>query len=101
MTVTVGLFIRVEAKPDKAAEVEEKFKQVVDLVREEGKAVAWFALRLGPTTFAIYDAFSDDADRQAHLEASLPALRAAGAELFAEPPTVEHIDVVAALLPGQ
>lgn len=39
--VTVGLFIRVEAKPDKVAAVEERLKQVVDLVREEGKAVAW------------------------------------------------------------
>ena len=81
--VTVGLFIRVEARPDKADEVEERFKDVVEIVRKEGKAVVWFALRLGPTTFAIYDAFADDADRRAHLEANLPALRAAGADLFA------------------
>jgi quinol monooxygenase YgiN len=99
--VTKGLFIRVEAKPDKVEEVEERFKQVVDIVRKEGKAAAWFALRLGPTTFAIYDAFYNDADRQAHLDANGPALRTAGAELFAEPPTVEHIDVVASLLPGE
>lgn len=98
--VTVGLFIRVEARPDKVDEVEARFKDVVEIVREEGKAVVWFALRLGPTTFAIYDAFADVADRRAHLEANLPALRAAGADLFAEPPTVEHIDVVAGLIPG-
>lgn len=99
--VTVGLFIRVEVKPDKVEEAEERFKSVVEIVRKEGKAVAWFALRLGPTSFAIYDAFADDSDRQAHLEANLPALRAAGADLFTEPPTVEHIDVVASLLPGE
>ncbi|MDL4814111.1 putative quinol monooxygenase [Actinomadura opuntiae] len=99
--VTKGLFIRVEAKPDKVAEVEERFKQVVEIVRKEGKAVAWFALRLGPTTFAIYDAFRNDADRQAHLDVNGPALRAAGAELFAEEPTIQHIEVVASLLPGQ
>lgn len=99
--VTVGLFIRVEAKPDKVQEVEERFKVVLDIVRAEGKAVAWFALRLGPTTFAIYDAFANDADRQAHLAANLPALRAAGEELFTGPPVVEHIDVVASLLPGE
>ncbi|GAA4627681.1 antibiotic biosynthesis monooxygenase [Actinoallomurus vinaceus] len=99
--VTVGLFIRVEAKPDKVAEVEETLKEVVDIVRKEGKAVVWFALRLGPTTFAIYDAFADDADRQAHLEANGPALREAGAELFVESPSIDHIDVVAALLPGE
>jgi quinol monooxygenase YgiN len=99
--VTVGLFIRIEAKPDKVAEVEKRFASVVEIVRKEGKAVVWFALRLGPTSFAIYDAFADDADRQAHLDANLPALRAAGADLFAEPPTVEHIDVVAGLIPGE
>ncbi|MEV0398798.1 antibiotic biosynthesis monooxygenase [Actinoallomurus sp. NPDC050550] len=99
--VTVGLFIRVEAKPDKVAEVEEKLKEVVDIVRKEGKAVVWFALRLGPTTFAIYDAFADDADRKAHLEANGPALREAGAELFVGSPSIDHIDVVAALLPGE
>jgi quinol monooxygenase YgiN len=99
--VTVGLFIRVEAKPDKVQEVEERFKSVLDIVRAEQKAVAWFALRLGPTTFAIYDAFANDADRQAHLAANGPALRAAGAELFIEPPAVEQIDVVASLLPGE
>ena len=99
--VTLGLFIRVEARPDKVAEVEEKFRSVVEIVRKEGKAVVWFALRLGPTSFAIYDAFVDDADRQAHLDANFPALEAAGAELFTEPPTVEYIDVVASLIPGE
>lgn len=76
--VTVGLFIRVEAKPDKVEDVEATLKSVVDQVRAEGKAVAWFGLRLGPTTFAVYDAFANDADRQAHLEANGEALRRAG-----------------------
>jgi quinol monooxygenase YgiN len=99
--VTVGLFIRIEAKPDRVAEVEERFAQVVEVVREEGKAVAWFASRLGPTTFTIYDVFDTEADRQAHLDANGPALRAAGADLFTEPPTIQHVDVVAGLLPGR
>jgi hypothetical protein len=54
-----------------------------------------------PTTFAVYDAFADEEDRRAHLEANGEALRAAGAELFAAPPTIEHVDVVASLLPGE
>lgn len=97
--VSVGLFIKVEAKPDKAAEVETMLKAAVEAVRQEGKAVCWFGLRLGPTTFAVYDAFADEEDRRAHLEANGEALRKAGADLFAAPPTVEHIDVVASLLP--
>lgn len=99
--VSVGLLVRVEAKPDKAAEVEAVLAAAVEQVRQEGKAVCWFALRLGPTTFVIYDAFADDADRRAHLEANGEALRRAGAELFAEPPGIEPVDVVASLLPGQ
>jgi quinol monooxygenase YgiN len=99
--VTVGLLIRVEAKPDKVPEVEATLKSVVDLVREEGLAVVWFALRLGPTTFAIFDAFVDEADRDAHLEANGEALRAAGAELFAESAFIQHVDVIAAKLPGE
>jgi quinol monooxygenase YgiN len=98
--VTVGLWVRVEAKPDKVAEVEATLKSVVDQVRHEGKAVVWFALRLGPTTFAIYDAFADNADRQAHLDANSAALHEAGATLFTEPPVIEHVDIVASLLPG-
>lgn len=99
--VSVGLLIRVEAKPDRADEVEARFKQVVEIVRAEGKAVAWFAMRLGPTTFAIYDVFTNDADRQAHLDANGPALREAGAELFVDEPEVQYVDVVASLLPGE
>ena len=101
MTATVGLLVRVEAKPDKVAQVEAMLKSVVDLVRAEGRAAAWFALRLGPTTFAIYDAFANDAERQAHLDANGEALRNAGADLFTEPPTIEHVDILASLLPGQ
>ena len=97
--VTVGLFIKVEAKPGKVAEVEAMLKTAVEAVRREEKAVCWFGLRLGPTTFAVYDAFADDEDRQAHLAANSAALREAGAELFAAPPTVEHVDIVASLLP--
>jgi quinol monooxygenase YgiN len=99
--VTVGLFIRIEAKPDKVPEVEAMLKSVVDYVRKEGLAVVWFALRLGPTTFGIFDAFVDEAGREAHLEANGEALRAAGAELFAESPSIEHVDVIAAKLPGE
>lgn len=96
--VTVGHFIRVAAKPGKAAEVEAMLKAALGHVREEGLAIAWYALRLGPTTFAVFDAFADEADREAHMEANIQALRA---ELFAGSPVIEQVDVVAAMLPGE
>lgn len=99
--LTTGLLVQVEAKPDRVTEVEAMLKSVVDRVREEGLAVVWFALRLGPTTFAIFDAFTSDADRDAHVKANGDALRTAGAELFAGSPSIERVDVVAAKLPGE
>jgi quinol monooxygenase YgiN len=96
--VTVGLFIRVEARPDKVPEAEALLKSAVDHVREEGLAALWCALRLGPATFAVFDAFADEADREAHLEANAQALRS---ELFAGPPVIERADVIAAKLPGE
>lgn len=96
--VTVGLFIRVEAKPDRVPEVEALLKSAVDHVREEGLAAVWCALRVGPTTFAVFDAFANEADREAHMEANAQALRA---ELFAGPPVIEHADVITAMLPGE
>lgn len=98
---TVGLVVRVEAKPDKVSEVAAMLASVVDRVREEGLAVVWFGLRLSPTTFAIFDAFTSEADRDAHLKANGDALRVAGAQLFSEPPSIEYVDVVAAKLPGE
>jgi quinol monooxygenase YgiN len=100
MMVTVGLLIRIEAKPDRVPDAEARFKAVVDHVRAEGKAVAWFALRFGPTSYAIMDVFRNESDRDEHLAANFAALRSAGAALFAAEPTVEYVDVVADLLPG-
>ncbi|WP_345676447.1 putative quinol monooxygenase [Yinghuangia aomiensis] len=97
----MGLFIRVEVKPDKVSEFEAKLKTVVDIVRAEGLAAAWFGLRTGPTSFAIFDVFANDEDRQAHLAANFEALRSIGAELFVGEPVVDHIDVSAAMLRGE
>jgi quinol monooxygenase YgiN len=99
--ITAGLFIRVEGRPGKAADIEVLLKSAADRVREEGLAVAWFALRLSPAEYVIFDVFTSEADRDAHLQANAAALRAAGGELFAAPPSIEYTDVLAAVLPGE
>ena len=61
----------------------------------------WFALRLGPTTFAIFDAFRDEAGRQAHLAGPIAqALMANAPTLLAKPPVIEQLDVLGVKLPG-
>jgi quinol monooxygenase YgiN len=98
--VTVGMLIRIEAKPDKAAEVEAMLKSALEQVRGDTATVVWFALRLGPTSFAVFDASADEAGRQAHVAAYGGALEAAAAELFAES-SIEYVDVIGAKLPGE
>jgi len=62
----------------------------------------WFALRLGPSTFAIFDAFRDEASRQTHLEGPIArALVAQAPTLLAAPPVIERVEVLGAKLPAE
>ena len=99
--VTKALLVRLEAIPGKEAEVENFLNSGLALVQQEPATTAWFAIRMGPTTFGIFDAFPDEAGRQAHLTGRVAdALKARASELFAQPPGIEQIDVLAAKLPG-
>jgi quinol monooxygenase YgiN len=99
--LTVGLLVRLVAKPGKEAEVAGFLEGGLALVQEEPATIAWFAIRLGPSEFGIFDAFPDDAGRQAHLAGRVAeALMAQAAELFAQPPVIEPVDVIASKLPG-
>jgi quinol monooxygenase YgiN len=98
--VTVALFVRLEAKPGKEAEVERFLLNGLPIVMDEPATTAWFGIRLGPSTFGIFDAFPDEAGRQAHLTGRVAAaLMANAAELLAQPPVIEKVDVLAAKLP--
>src|SRR5271155_1157839 len=97
--VTVALWVRLEAKPGKETEVDSFLRGGLPLVEAEPATTAWFGLRLGPSTFGIFDAFPDDAGRQAHLSGKVAAaLREKAGELLAKPPSIEKIDVLAAKL---
>lgn len=99
--VKVALFVRLKAKPGKEKDVESFLLGGLPLVEEEPATTAWFGIRLGPSTFGIFDAFPDEAGRQAHLSGKVAAaLMANAAELFAEPPSIEKVDVLAAKLAG-
>jgi len=98
--VKTALLVRLEAKPGKEAEVEAFLRGGLDVVMEEPATIAWFALRIGPSTFGIFDAFPDEAGRQAHLSGQVAAaLMAKASELLAQPPVIEKAEVLAAKLP--
>ena len=92
---SVALFVRVEAKPGKEKDVAKFLDTGLALANQEPTTPLWFALRLGPSTFGVFDAFNDEAGRQAHLSGPIAqALMAKAPELFAKPPAIEPIEVL-------
>lgn len=98
--VTVGLLARLEAKPGKEDELEAFLRSALPLAQDEPDTTAWFAIRLAPSTFGIFDVFPDDSGRQAHLSGPIAsALMERADELLSEPPSIEQIEVLEAKLP--
>jgi quinol monooxygenase YgiN len=98
--VKTALFVRLVAKPGKEAEVEKFITDALPIVDQEPGTTAWFGIRLGPSTFGIFDAFPDEKGRQAHLMGRVAAaLKAKASELLAETPVIQQADVLAAKLP--
>lgn len=95
--VKTGLFVRLEAKAGQEAAVEEFLNGGLDLVNDEPETTVWFALKFDDSTFGIFDAFEDEAGREAHLNGKVAAaLMAKADELFASPPKIEKVNVLAA-----
>jgi quinol monooxygenase YgiN len=97
--VKVALLVRLEAKAGKEKEVEDFLKSALALANQEDFTPVWFAIKLGPSTFGIFDAFADEAGRKAHLGGPIAAaLMAKAGELLSAPPKIEQVDVLAAKL---
>ena len=98
----LALFVRLEAKPGKEAEVESFLRSGLQLVQQEPGTSLWFGLRLSASTFGIFDTFANEAGRQAHLSGEVAkALMAKAPELFAQPPSIEKVEVLASKVPGK
>lgn len=99
--VKKALFVRLVAKAGKEKDVADLLLGGLALVEKEPATTAWFGIRLSSSTFGIFDAFPDNAGREAHLAGRVAAaLKAKAGELLATPPTIEEADVLAAKLPG-
>lgn len=98
--VRTALLVRLEAKPGQEAAVAKFLEGGLSIVEQEPATITWYALKLGPSTFGIFDSFPDDAGRQAHLAGRVAAaLMAKASELLAKPPVIEPVDILAAKLP--
>ena len=93
----LALFARLESKPGKEGDVAKFLETGLALANQETTTPLWFALRLGPSTFGVFDAFSDESGRQAHLNGPIAkALMAQAPELFVKAPAIESIEVLGA-----
>jgi quinol monooxygenase YgiN len=99
--VRAALLVVLEAKPGKEAAVASFLQGGLSIVEQEPATITWYAIKLGPSTFGIFDTFPDDVGRQAHLAGRVAAaLMAQAPELLASAPTIEKVDILAAKLPG-
>ena len=95
--LTLGLFVRLEAKPGREQEVADFLQQGLQLANQEATTPLWLALRLGPSTFGVFDAFAGEAGRQAHLAGPIArALMAQAPKLLAAPPSIERTEILGA-----
>ncbi len=98
--LTKALLVRLEALPGKETELADFLTEARSIVMEEPGTVAWFAIRLGPSTFGVYDVFPDEDARDAHLAGGVgQALGPNTGVLFSEP-QIEQIDILADKMPA-
>jgi quinol monooxygenase YgiN len=97
----LGLYVRLDAKPGKEDDLAAFLEQGLEMANQEQATPVWFAVRLDATSFAIFDAFADEAGREAHLGGPIAAaLMARAGELLATAPSIERFDVIGSKLPG-
>ena len=96
-----AILARVEASPDQDAAVEAFLKSALPLAYAASHTSVWFALKMRPSTFEIFNAFAQAEGRTAHLNGQIAAaLMANAAELLSQPPDIEMVVVLASKMPG-
>ena len=94
--VKLALLARLEARPGKEQEVADFLKGALPLAEKEAGTIQWYALRLGPSTFGVFDTFEQEDGRKAHLSGEIAkALMGRADELFSKPPVIEQVDLLA------
>jgi len=93
----LALWVELRAKPGKENEVAEFLKSALPLVEAEPDTRTWFALKMGPSNFGIFDTFADQSGREAHLSGKVAAaLMEKAPDLLAEAPKINKLDLLAA-----
>jgi quinol monooxygenase YgiN len=92
----VAIWAQLEAKPGKERELEEFLKSAQPLAEREPETVSWYAIKMGPGRYGIFDTFADENGRNAHLNGEIAkALFAKAKDLLAKPPEISKPEVLA------
>ena len=92
----VAIWAQLEAKPGKERELEEFLKSAQPLAEREPETVSWYAIKMGPGKYGIFDTFADENGRNAHLNGEIAkALFAKAKDLLATPPEISKPEVLA------
>lgn len=92
----LALYVPLEARMGKEEEAAEFLRSALPLVEAEPGTTTWYALRFDHNTFAIFDAFPDEAARDAHLAGAVAvALIRQAPDLFVDPPEIKRVEVLA------
>jgi quinol monooxygenase YgiN len=98
----LALYVSIRAKPGKENAVADFLRSALPLVNMEPGTRTWHALQDGPSSFAIFDTFDDEAGRNAHLSGKVAAAlmeRAGAGDLFAQAPEILRLDIIASKAP--
>ncbi len=93
-----ALYVPLEAKPGKAKDIADFLQAAVPLVNDEPGTITWYAIQEGPSSFAIFDTFDDEAGRDAHLNGKVAAAlmeKITGGDMFAKTPEIHKLDIIA------
>ncbi len=99
----IALYVPLKAMPGREQDVADFLRSALPLVNAEPGTVSWYAIQEGPSSFAIFDTFDDESGRDAHLNGAVAAAlmeKAQAGDLFAEPPQIYRLDILADKQPG-
>jgi quinol monooxygenase YgiN len=92
----LAIWAQLGAKPGKEKEIEEFLKSAQPLAEREPGTVTWYAIKMGPGKYGIFDTFNDENGRNAHLNGEIAkALFTKAKDLFAKPPAIDKPEILA------
>ena len=92
----LALYVPLKAKTGKEEEAAEFLRSLLLGVEEEPGTTTWYAVRIDHSSFAIFDAFPDEAARDAHLAGKVAvALIQQAPDLFVDAPEIKRLDILA------